>query len=757
MKRILILLFLSCFALSQSSLELIESLPEELKNEILDGEIEEVDQISIEDNLTSNNDQETVESIDESIDESIEPFFGYTFFESANITSTPILDIPLQGNYKLNFNDQLELLLTGNKQKLIKLRVDMSGNVLIPEVGPVSLVNLDLEQANSKIQILINQSYVGTQSYLSVSEASLKKISIIGAVKNPGTYLVNPFISLTEAIKYAGGLVENSSLRKIKIIDSKDNLQEIDLYDFLVFGKRKNDISLQNGDTVLIPATSNFVSITGEVLRPLTYEFLSSDRVEDLIEFAMGTNNFANSKNISAYFVSNEAELSKIVKIKDFVENNIQELNIGKLVSIPQRSARIYGDSVRSGSYEVTRGEPLSKLINRLRFSGEIYPFYFLLKQSDNSGLVKEYFNLSLSDQSTYENITLKDNVEVHFFTTSDFTESKTDITEEMEDIFKDIPQTYFKDFNIGSVTYNLPFAGKFSPEKVNNFLGVNQQINPDQTIIKTVDGIELNSYETIVDANNIISVTIPAITVEKFSVEIRGQVNSPGIYVVDSTSTLAELYKMSGNLKPTAFTKGVFFSRESIKDRERNALDSAKSILYNSLFSASNLTGQAQQQIDIEGLLQFSDTLEVTGRISGNFDVDSDEVNSLFLEEDDYIYVPYLPTTITVFGEVLNPITTSFQYNLSYSDYISLAGGYTKNADKNSIYVIRANGESVPLNSGAFQKEIYLEPGDTLIIPRDLDKISALPLVSIATKIISDLAFAAAALNALSNWKIFP
>ena len=58
----------------------------------------------------------------------------------------------------------------------------MSGNVLIPEVGPVSLVNLDLEQANNKIQILINQSYVGTQSYLSVSKASLKKISIVDII-----------------------------------------------------------------------------------------------------------------------------------------------------------------------------------------------------------------------------------------------------------------------------------------------------------------------------------------------------------------------------------------------------------------------------------------------------------------------------------------------------------------------------------------------------------------------------------------------
>ena len=757
---------------SNENLEYINSLPEELRDEFLQERLNSANEIETEDNITFDNSQKN-----ESIDDVQQPFFGYSFFESSNTTSTPILDIPLQGNYKLNFNDQLELLLTGNKQEIINLRIDMSGNVLVPEVGPVSLVNLDLEQANNKIQILINQSYVGTQSYLSVSKASLKKISIIGAVKNPGTFLVNPFISLTEAIKYAGGLVENSSLRKIKIIDSKDNMQEIDLYDFLVFGKRKNDINLQNGDTIMIPATSNFVEITGEVLRPQNYEYSANDTVKDLIEFAMGTNSLANSNNISIFYLFNQEELSKKVYLGDLVENSMLELNIGKLVSIPLKSARIFGDSVQSGTYEIVKGEPLSKLIDRLKFSGDVYPFYFLLKQTDKSNQLKENYNLSLFDKSTYENIPLKDNVEIHFFTSSDFLDSNSEvsmdsnsevfmdsnsevfmdsnsevITPMEEFISKEIPQIYFKSITIGNNAFNLPIAGRFSPEIISNFLGINEKIEPNNTVIKTIRGIESNSYKSFEEASNVISIAIPAVKIEKFNVEIRGQVNSPGIYEVDSSSTLAELYMIAGGLKPTAFKKGIFFSRDSIKEREKIALNSAKSILYDSMFSASNLTGQNQLSLDIDGLLKLSETIEVSGRISGNFDDDSQLENILYLEENDYVFVPNNPTTITVYGEVLNPISTNFKYKLSFRDYIKLAGGYTVNADKKSVYVIKANGESFPLNSGAFQKEVYIEPGDTIIIPRDTDRIGALPLISIATKIISDLTFAAAALNALSN-----
>ena len=50
------------------------------------------------------------------------------------------------------------------------------------------------------------------------------------------------------------------------------------------------------------------------------------------------------------------------------------------------------------------------------------------------------------------------------------------------------------------------------------------------------------------------------------------------------------------------------------------------------------------------------------------------------------------------------------------------------------------------------FSKEIFLNPGDTVVVPRDLGVMDTLPLVSVATKIISDIAFAAASLNTISD-----
>ena len=43
---------------------------------------------------------------------------------------------------------------------------------------------------------------------ISLKNLSAKKISVVGAVKTPGTYLVNPFMTISSALAYSGGVEE---------------------------------------------------------------------------------------------------------------------------------------------------------------------------------------------------------------------------------------------------------------------------------------------------------------------------------------------------------------------------------------------------------------------------------------------------------------------------------------------------------------------------------------------------------------------
>ena len=74
----------------------------------------------------------------------------------------------------------------------------------------------------TKLLKMVNQSYIGVNIDISLQNLSAKKITIVGAVETPGTYLVNPFSTITGALAYSGGISEIGSLRDIKLIKKKN-------------------------------------------------------------------------------------------------------------------------------------------------------------------------------------------------------------------------------------------------------------------------------------------------------------------------------------------------------------------------------------------------------------------------------------------------------------------------------------------------------------------------------------------------------
>ena len=140
---ILILFYVSLVHSQQANeaLQYIDSLPEDLKQQFLQ------DQMS----ATKSESIQVEDSLKQGLYEYDESIFGYEFFNKLSETKTPVLDIPLQGDYIISFNDELELLIDGSKSFLYSLRVDLSGNVNIPDLGSVSLVNLKLSDANTKL------------------------------------------------------------------------------------------------------------------------------------------------------------------------------------------------------------------------------------------------------------------------------------------------------------------------------------------------------------------------------------------------------------------------------------------------------------------------------------------------------------------------------------------------------------------------------------------------------------------------------
>jgi polysaccharide export outer membrane protein len=220
----------------------------------------------------------------------------------------------------------------------------------------------------------------------------------------------------------------------------------------------------------------------------------------------------------------------------------------------------------------------------------------------------------------------------------------------------------------------------------------------------------------------------------------------------MNADNVINDLYELVGNFKSEAFLEGIIFTRQSIRDRQRKSIQKSREDLNRALLTSSQ---KGENIGDINIIRALSQTIEPEnlGRIAGDFSPKSLSSSKTILLDGDSIFVPRNPNTINVLGEVLNPIAFEFNKRATVRSSIDNSGGYQDYADKRKVYVIKANGLIEKANRNIFTRNVKLEPGDTIVVPRkiitDNPGIEALLPV---TQILSDLAFSAAAIESLSN-----
>jgi polysaccharide export outer membrane protein len=120
-------------------------------------------------------------------------------------------------------------------------------------------------------------------------------------------------------------------------------------------------------------------------------------------------------------------------------------------------------------------------------------------------------------------------------------------------------------------------------------------------------------------------------------------------------------------------------------------------------------------------------------------------------LRNEDVLLVPRYRQYVSVIGEVQNSTAHVWKSELSRDDYIAMSGGVSRRADDDRIYVVRANGSVVAERGNSWFRGGdggALEPGSTVVVPIDAERMRPLPLWTAVTTIIYNLAIAAAAVN---------
>ena len=235
-------------------------------------------------------------------------------------------------------------------------------------------------------------------------------------------------------------------------------------------------------------------------------------------------------------------------------------------------------------------------------------------------------------------------------------------------------------------------------------------------------------------------------------TVSISGAIEFPGTYTLSNDSKVEDLYKLIGSFESQAYLDGIILTRELIRERQLKSLQKIRNDL-NEVYLTRNQNGQDIADITILQSLSEDIEPENLGRLAGNFSPKSKASVNTTLLDGDSIIVPMIPNAINVLGEVLNPIALEFSKNASLSFAIDSAGGFKQFADKKRVYVITASGVVKKANRNIFARNIDLQPGDTIVVPRKiLTNNPGIDVLAPITQILSDLAFSAAAIDSLSN-----
>jgi len=688
-------------------------------------------------------------SDDNIIDNSINKKYGYSYFSSIPTSISAVGDLPLPNDYKISLNDQITIILSGSKEDIFDLNVNLDGTILFPELGSISVAGETFEDVKIKLRNLIEQSYIGVQIDLSLKNLSAKKITIVGAVNSPGTYLVNPFSTISSALGYSGGISEIGTLRNIRLIRTSGEIFYFDLYKLLIKGDRSDDITIESGDVIIIDPADQFITLSGQVKRPAIYEIKRDENLENLISFGLGFTNIANKSKINLNILDIESSSVKNFNVSNMKTDlsGVISVNVTNYLNKNIASINVTGSIKEPGFYTIGENEFLEDFIERLEFI-DVYPWLAVLTQFDENNLLKSTILFSLRDPSTYKSIKILPNSKLYF---ANISSRNFDVDPMTQQLIND----YELKINHKQGSFDLPVIGKYSLSSFINLLGLDMRdVDSVATYISPLDSIvikdDFENMEFVAKKYN--TVTFRAPVNDLINVSISGAIDYPGTYTLQSDTTLQDLYNMVGDFKKEAFFDGIIFTRRSVRERQIESINKSKEDLNRAILTSSQ---KGENIGDINIIKALSETInpKYLGRIAGDFSPGSNSSLNSILSDGDSIIVPKNPNAINVLGEVINPIAFEYTKKISVRSAISNAGGYQDYANKRNVYVIKANGMIEKAQRNIFAGNINLDPGDTVIVPRKIitnnPGIDALLPI---TKILSDIAFSAAALESLSN-----
>jgi protein involved in polysaccharide export with SLBB domain len=690
------------------------------------------------------------------------PIYGMGLFTDREVTFAPVNNAPSPADLILAAGDELQIRIWGQVNFSANLRISREGDIYLPKVGAVHVAGLTIAGAQDHLRQAMDRIYRNFELTLDLGEIHSIQIYITGLARQPGEYTVSALSTLVDASFSSGGPSSSGSMRHMQLKRDGKVVSDFDLYELLIKGDKTGDVQLQPGDVLYIPPAGPQVALLGSVRQPCIFELRAKETLGGLLDAAGGTTVMAASSRISIDRIADHAQRIAF-ELADNPEGLAAKLADGDIVRVDaitsnyRDTVTLRGSVANPGHFRWREGMRLSDLIpDRDSLLSRGYWW-----RRTQQGLPAPEFTAAADEEPSVG------------YAPGDAQHSGNRSIAGGLKAVNDGP----------SQGATSPVAALTSPSGETDW---------DYAVIERLDRSTMTTSLIPFDLGKLVldhdasqdlalqpgdAVTIfsrkdigPPVDRRTNYVQLEGEIVKAGVYSVYPGETLQSLVQRAGGLTPKAYLYGAEFTRKSTRELEQQRLDEYADHLEHlvertAISGMESQTGQSGGQNGAQSPVMSANQSLVsrlrqsraTGRIVLNIAPSSDSVSSLpemTLEDGDRLVIPSRPSTIQVIGAVFNQNAFLFEKDATVGRYLRLAGGPAREADRNQIFVLRADGSVVHRGSGGSIFEasaldnVRLYPGDTIIVPEKMIRPSGLNTLANWTQITSELALSAAALD---------
>lgn len=648
------------------------------------------------------------------------PLFGHNLFGPLPTTFAPVDRVPVPADYVIGPGDEILLRAWGQLDMNYRVSVDRNGQIHIPKVGSLNVAGLTYRQLPGFLQGAIGRVFRNFELNVTLGELRSIQIFVVGHARRPGSYTVSSLATLVNALFASGGPSASGSMRRIQLKRHDQVVTEFDLYDLLVSGDKTKDARLQPGDVIYIPPVGPMVALYGSVNTPAIYELKGNNSLADLFGWAGGLSTVAQGHKVTVERIVDRA----VRKVDEFSLDDAglaRKLRDGDLVRVYALSMRLdnavtlRGNVAQPARFPWRSGMRVRDIIPDRE--SLLTPDYWQRKTAKIAGRV--------GDESLLRQVRRND--------------------DEINWDYAVIERVNPHDLSTSLIPFDLGRA-VLDNDPVHNLT-----LEPGDTL-------------TVFSKRDI---RVPA-TRQTHYVTLEGEFVRPGVYRIEPGETLRQLVARVGGLTPDAYLYGAEFLRESTRreqqerfqeivdrlerDFEESARQRARSVSTPEEAAALKVEIDAQRE-----RFRKMRTLRVKGRIAlqmagaGNR---LSDLPDLPLEDGDRLIIPTMPSTVSVFGAVNNEGAFLYQPGHRVSDYLALAGGTSRFADKRNLFLLRADGSALSRrDTGLLFASLDSHrprPGDTIVVPEDTERGTWVKSLKDWTQIFYQFGLGAAAIKTL-------